>query len=485
MNARACALLLLASGCNTPEVTVSAAPIPLALGGNALTGFATVDGVATAFPVVVDTGTPLTVYDDQADAPDGAVAGGGTIVTTARTGNFKLFSAETPPVPRLEYDRVQLFDTPMRTVGLDPGFAVRGVLGGDNLQRSAVTLDYRRAAPMLTIVPTLTTCSCRLADECNAVFPFSLEGGQNNIVLGGNLYGYPATRVVLDACVEPLADPLAGGQQCATIDPKTNQTVIAPPYLTSGSEMRFLIATGFPGVALSQSAFDRLTAAEKSLGIAHATYPAQLHLPDPNDDGLDGSGLSVDVALLGATAGYGALALVSRETYFGPCGELGRSRRLRRFYTVGAPNEAGCQLTNTDPLVAQCSSATNGDCSDVATHTLATIVEIDQQLQIYVLPDTAPIFKSINGDVQPANAAVDGILGTDALKLLVSTVDYPDNRFIAQCASAKGCVMYPRFSNSTNCGVPCTGPDAITGLNDDMHKATGTARPGGLCPAAP
>jgi hypothetical protein len=56
-------------------------------------------------------------------------------------------------------------------------------------------------------------------------------------------------------------------------------------------------------------------------------------------------------------------------------------------------------------------------------------------------------------------ATVDGVIGTAALAQLVSTVDYPGSRFIAQCAREDDCVAYPRLSlpSLLDCGS-CRGP---------------------------
>src|SRR5205814_7136673 len=118
----------------------------------------------------------------------------------------------------------------LRSVGTGGGFPVGGVLGGDNLERFAVGLDYRGAAPAMTLIESILTCSCELArpapdGACESVFPFQLLGGQEQIAIGTNLYTYPATRVVLDACLEPLPDPVSTGVQCATDDPATTATL--------------------------------------------------------------------------------------------------------------------------------------------------------------------------------------------------------------------------------------------------------------------
>ncbi len=76
-------------------------PIPLSLSGpgGALLGRATVDGTTAPFPVVVDTGTILTTYDDGSGVP------------RAHTGDFVLYGVDAAggASPRLSIERVQLF----------------------------------------------------------------------------------------------------------------------------------------------------------------------------------------------------------------------------------------------------------------------------------------------------------------------------------------------------------------------------------------
>ena len=121
------------------------------------------------------------------------------------------------------------------------------------LSRFAATFDYR-AGPTLSLTQLISTCSCQLAEDCDAVFPFTLEGGQNFIALGQQLYTYPPTRVLLDACLEPLPDPISRNEVCATNDPAIPPT---PPYQTTGVDVKVIVATGFPGFAVGSGAYDR------------------------------------------------------------------------------------------------------------------------------------------------------------------------------------------------------------------------------------
>ncbi|MGZ3441554.1 MAG: hypothetical protein ACXVDD_18670, partial [Polyangia bacterium] len=89
----------------------------------------------------------------------------------------------------------------------------------------------------------------------------------------------------------------------------------------------------------------------------------------------------------------------------------------------------------------------------------AAVVELKSPMPIYVMPDVTPLLVGINADVRPTAATVDGVIGTEALKQLVASIDYPASRFVAQCVREDDCVAYPRLSlpSPFDCGF-CKGP---------------------------
>lgn len=445
-------------------VTALPQPIPMALSetGGALVASASVDEIPVPFPVVIDTGSPITVYHKL---------GGGA--SYGHQGFFRLYAAGAPGPPRLEIENIQLFQTELRSVGSGAGFPVGGVMGGDNLERFAVGLDYRGAQPTLSLVESVLPCSCELAAQCLSVFPFQLLGGQATIALGTDFYTYPATRVVLDACLEPAPDPVSEGVQCASDivgDPNPIVAAANARYQPRGVDVKLLVSTGFPGLALGAGAYDRLRgtgAAARALAS-----PVRLHLPDADDDGPAAQGLAVGSGTLGRP-GLSALALVSRELYLGPCAELARSRRLRRNPPgKPRPGESAClekPLPGIPSSLQPCGNIANQPpaCDDYssAAH-VASIVELTRPLPIYVVDDAAPLLQSVNADLRPSAATVEGVLGTQFLQDLVSTIDYPHSRFIARCASTDGCIAYRRYlvaSEQGECEDPsvCTAPMSI------------------------
>src|SRR6266511_3396880 len=162
MRARWAALAVLMAaaigGCTEVHWTASPYPIPLVLSGpgGGLMAQATVDGITTPFPLVVDTGTVLTTYDDGSGA------------TLARTGELTLFGINGgATIPRLSIRGVPLFGAPLGSLGAgDAPVKAGGVLAGDNLSRFTMALDYRGAAPTMTVTGNFQPCSCELAPRC-------------------------------------------------------------------------------------------------------------------------------------------------------------------------------------------------------------------------------------------------------------------------------------------------------------------------------
>ena len=483
--------LLLVAGCLQTHSASLPYPIPLELSGpgGGLLGRATIDEAGTPFTVAVDTGSILTTFDDGSGA------------VRAMAGDFTLFGVDGAgnAIPRLTVTGVQLFEGPLGQLGIGGAATkVDGVIAGDNLSRFAVGFDYRGAAPAMTVTEHLPACDCELApacdrqDQCYAVLPFTLAGGQDTtlqgqtrITIGQDQYSYPPTRVLLDACLEPLPDPVAAtpcvqpGESCPG----------HPAYVPSGVDVKLVVASGFPGVALSANAFDRLRGA----GAAQALLAGPLttlHLVDPADEGPVGAGVQVATATLGRTPagadlGASPLALISgKEPFFGPCASLARSRRIRRAYLAATPADADFEKSHPGQCSGehcclidygtracagaggdynkQCLESTNGEfyCNDSSPNApAAAVVELKSPMPIYVMADVTPILVGINADVRPTQATVDGIIGTTALAELVSTVDYPGSRFIAQCVREDDCVAYPRLSlpSPFDCGF-CQGP---------------------------
>lgn len=95
-----------------------------------------------------------------------------------------------------------------------------GVMGGDLLVRYSVGLRFRDGGADLLLGRSDIATGCQLDD---AVLPFKPIGGELAVRVSDTVLTYPASRVTVGACVEPLADPLTGAAgrraSCLTRDP--------------------------------------------------------------------------------------------------------------------------------------------------------------------------------------------------------------------------------------------------------------------------
>jgi hypothetical protein len=498
---------LAAAGCTETHWTALPHPIPLTLSGDGggLLGAGTFFTDPAILPTVVDTGTVLTTYDD----------GSGT--TQAPTGEFTIFGvSDGVDIPRMHITDVQFFESALGSLGVGDGaIKVGAIFAGDNLSRFAASFDYRGTAPTLTLMANLQPCSCEFQPQpgaaqcttttrfdCSSDIAFSLAGGQNSalqsqtrVIVGNNQYTYPPTRVLIDACVEPFPDPLTTvvpGNTDYAICSTVSSVCPSAQYLPSGVDTRMLVASGFPGLALSAGAYDRLRGAGAADALMAAGPTVMLHLPDA----ADGAGVAAAQTTLGRLpseedAGAAALALVSHEYYFGPCALVARSRRVRRANSVAAERtpcllgpghkcEQGGQMA-VDPYSAACQNATgNPTCGDDNPNTpTPAVIELAATIPVYVLPDVSPLFLGINADVRPSETTIEGVIGTEVLRRLVTTLDYPGGRLIARCASDDNCKAYPRLSL----------PDLVRSSCDDFCHGAHSMRscPAGLtaCAVAP
>lgn len=505
MRGAALVVALAAAGCTETHWTALPFPIPMTLSGDSggMMGAGTFFTDPTILPTVVDTGTVLTTYDD------------GTGATKAPTGELTLFGvSQGVDIPRVHITDVQFFEAPLGSLGVDASATkVGAIFAGDNLSRFAAAFDYRGATPTLTLTESLIPCSCEFQPQpgaaecasrfdCSADIAFSLAGGQNSalqsqtrVIVGNNQYTYPPTRVLIDTCIEPFPDPLTTvvpGNSDYAVCSTVSAVCPSPQYLPSGVDTSMLVASGFPGLALSAGAYDRLRGPGAAAALMAAGPTVMLHLPDAADSpGVAAAQTTLGRAPSEEDPGAAALALVSHEYYFGPCALLARSRRIRRGNSVAAERtpcllgphhqcEQGGQMA-VDPYSAACQNATgNSKCGDDDPSTpTPAVIELAASIPVYVLSDVSPLFLGINADVRPSEATVEGVIGTEVLQRLVTTIDYPGSRLVARCASDDNCKAYPRLS------LPDPVPDSCDAF---CHGARSMGKcPGGLaaCTVAP
>jgi hypothetical protein len=434
------------------------------------------------FPLLIDTGTVLTTR--------GITTGAETVY---RFSQLRLYDRNQ--VPRALFRDLRIVEAPLGSVGFPPDALVDigGVMGGDFLQMYSLRLRYG-ADPSIALMPRESACSCALADApaCEAVLPFRLSGG-GNFQLGTDIYTYPATRVTVDACLQPVVDPWLRGLRCE------DGQALALGYRLQGEpgvDVRFLVSTGFSGVLLGAAAYDRLCdAAQRYLGKTCpggsaaqllANAPAQ-EIQFPNPQSTIRRAARIQLGDPTGTPPLAALALVGREGLLSACGELARSRRLRAHPPPDGACDSGARPRPGDCL--QLLSTGGSDicgspdrCNDM-NQPAAAYIELTEPLDLYLVDDAVPILVEANNDVRPRLSDIEGVIGSELLKRLEAQIDYPNRRIIAHCApGTSGCTTYPRLACATgSTRVGDCGPDAR-----DLCNPPSSFAPGGpICLPAP
>jgi hypothetical protein len=342
-------------------------------------------GVAEA---VLDTGSPLTLVDGEPQARQR------TSVDLIAKG-----------VPRARWLAGIVLRTPLGGVGFDGGARVdaKVIVGADFLRQLDTRLDP--AADRLFFFPNLAGDDDALGRACSAVFPVSQTGG-GELVVGADTLSYPATRIVLGACINP-DPPVAGGRP-----------------LGAGADVLLLLTTGLPMTVISETAYDR---ARKSTDppAASLTQTEVLHMPGSPP------GATVTVKL----ASLDAVALVAElGENRGPCAELLGSRMM---------DLGGCRAGER----CHCGGATRA-CAAGAS------VERQGPLVVAVLSDADPALQGLRAELAPGLADVDGFLGMDLLAQQVTDLDYPGARVVIRCnASAETagtCVARPNIKDQAS-----------------------------------
>jgi hypothetical protein len=482
-----------AAGCDDDCCTIDSMPIPVTraplgdgAGFGAMLGLAQPPGGGASFPMVIDTGSPVTILAGTAAA--------GTLEPTTR--GFDLLDATAAkPIPvRARFRGLELFTLPLGPVG-DAATAPGGVLGGDLLH--AFSVEMRFAAPCgdvaLAGVPTADggasdadagaadagdgtsdagvtmgaaatpgTCSsvtfwshqdaslAFLEDAGYAVLRFApFGGGETTANAPPGFLGLqgpvtlPATRVVFRACaVPPTFTPTGPREQCCTRGAELG--------LPRGIDLSLLFSSGVGPLVLSQAAWTRVAT---KLTTAPAMTSAPLYVatwPTP-------------IAASWATIPRFALVDGFEPPSTGdegPCVDLGRARRIEWIATQqqAHPDLAACvEACDTDPT--NTSDALNS----------AAYIELGGAIPVAVVADEEPYLQALRFDIRPEGPDIDGVVGAGALGVSRVEVDYLSNpnRAIFSCeagatrdtcfASAR-CPHLPDHSSQHLCfGLPLHG----------------------------
>jgi hypothetical protein len=358
--------------------------------------------VGLPHPVVVDTAAPVTLLPLGADSTARALVDG------------RLVRADRPSVTRLILGGISVFngdvlaaDPATQRVGLGTTTEVRGVLGVDVLGRFAVRFEYGDPSPAITLFPNNPLTDEELENAGQAVFRAAPAGGGLFFVdegpRGTSRVSIGATRVVLQACVEPgrLDDP----DGCP------------------GTDMTFVVGTGFGPVVLTDEAVQRLRGAA----------------PASHDGTLAQLGLTVPASPMALSE----LVIVDdRDPALGPCGELAVRRGLLKEGLTGVNDAVACGQS-------ECSG---NDCVNRKNNSvLAATIRVAGETTAAAVSETRAPLEGLRAEIRPRFPEIDGILGGAFLRRFVFEFDYPNQRWIAlRCSdpSDASCSVGPTGTSS-------------------------------------
>jgi hypothetical protein len=425
-----------ALGCNENYFTVDQQPIPLTrapLGDGttegALLARAQPPGGGTPFPMVVDTGTPVTII--------GATSPGSGTLTIAQRG-FDLLdptwqaTANQPVSVRARFRDLGLFSLQLGPVGSAttlPG----GILGGDVMRSFSMELRFEAPCDVAGVAAADAGtpdagaaaagpgCSSVtfwnhqgaslgfLEDAGYAVVRFSpFGGGETTANSEPDFLGLqgpvtlPPTRIVLRACAAPrVFVPTEPREQCcARGDEFTRAT---------GADLSLLLATGVGPMVLSQSAWKRVAAllptapAMASAPLLVATWPTQI------------AASWTTMPRYALVDGFDPPATGDE----GPCVDLGRARRIE-WTNVQTAN-----MQVAHPAVAACVQPCDTDPNEPnEALSSAAYIELGGAIPVAVIDDAEPFLQALRFDIRPEGPDIDGLVGATALGAARLELDY-------------------------------------------------------------
>jgi len=410
-------------GCSGDCCTVDSFPIlleraPAGLLGDAQAGGLLVrgrsDGVngGAAFPMSLDTGAALTVFDGPADEVGGAM----TRSLDVLDASAPAAGATSPPL-RARFNGITTLTAPVGNAG-DPSSHPLGILGADILRGYSVELRF--ATPSLTFWEGQRADDGFLADAGYAVIHFTPfgggeatpEGNPDFLGLRGPLEIAPS-RIVLRTCAAPpVFDPAVPSS-----DPACCKSSDAMTY-AGGKNLSLLLATGVGPVVLAESAWQRI-------------LPSVPSAPAPVAGPLWMATAAGGPAATPPQAGWTTiprLALVNQEAATnddaGPCVDLARARRLERVsYAQAAGAAGGTDCTPLDQSL--CAEPCDMDPRDPGKAlNSAAYIEVGGDLAVAIVADDDPLLQGLRADIRPEGPEIDGIIGAGALQHTRVELDY-------------------------------------------------------------
>jgi hypothetical protein len=409
-------------------IPVSRAPLGQGPAPGALLARAQPPGGGTAFSMVVDTASPVTILASPATT--------GTLEITQR--GFDLLDG-SDPAPATARVRARFRDLGLFTLPLGPvGGATTlpgGVVGGDLLRAFSVELRFAGPCPDVDAGAAGPGCSSVtfwrhqgatldfLEDAGYAVVRFTpFGGGETTAQSPADFLGLqapvtlPPTRVVFRACAAPRVFSRTEPREacCARGDEIAR---------ASGADLSLLLATGVGPMVLSQSAWARVSAllqtppAMTSAPLLVATWPTPI------------AATWTTMPRYALVDGFDPPSTGDE----GPCVDLGRARRIE--WTEAQIASTG----QAQPAVGACVQPCDTDPSQTGESlNSAAYIELGGAIPVAVVDDAEPFLQALRFDIRPEGPDIDGLVGAAALGAARVELDYINDtpRAIFSCEQA-------------------------------------------------
>jgi hypothetical protein len=339
--------------------------------------------------------------------------------------------------PRARFPEVQVIslhpcDPAAATCDVGPtgARAFEGIIGADALAGDAVRL--RLGDHQLFVLPDTGGSDRGRSLDCDAVFDSPFRGG-GTLVIAGTELPFGNRRITLQACLGP--------------DPDRTK-----PQDRRGADALFVLSTSIGTSILDETAYQRYALAHPGVPEL-ATLPVDtVYLPSGPIHGHRGN---VNGLALVATSTSNALA---------PC----RQVYAHHLLTTYAVDDRACQ--GKAPTVDCPCENGNGFCSVPAILELTPPAGVD----VLVVADIEPTLQALRTELRPDQPEVDGILGTDVLRVAEIDVDYPHDRLIARCPGGN-CSARPELAQQDDlCQINrcITGAEDARGCSPDRCRVT-------------
>lgn len=231
---------------------------------------------------------------------------------------------------------------------------------------------------------------------CDAAFPSPYRGG-GTMVIAGTEVPFGGRRPTVQACLGADPDPLVSQNQ-------------------RGTDALLVLSTGIGISVLGESAYERYRQIRPLAPALDALPAAVVNLASGP---LAGRRATIDTL---------ALVAASSSSPRAPC---------RQVYAHHLLIDHDCDPGEDCPCEG-------GDTFCAVPASVALTAPTG--LAMLVVPDDNPTLQALRTELRPDQPEVDGILGTDAMRLAEIDIDYPHDRILMRCAGDPGCVTRPALA---------------------------------------